>query len=130
MKWDNEFFQKRVFTEKQIDQYIQSAERDFAIAKEAVQVEVIFTFTYNAFLKLGIGLIAKRGYKVKSRTGHHVQIIEALSLIMNDEEITIYGNEMRRKRNMDLYAGGCLVSQKEALSYFKFVESLFKTEIK
>ncbi len=119
MTFDKEFFHCREFSEDQIDQYFSSAKRDLDIANNGKESEVIFTFTYHSFLKLGIVLIAFKGYKVKSRQGHHVQIIRQFSKILNDNKIEIYGEAMRRKRNIDLYAGGTLVTEKEAKEYLK-----------
>ncbi len=126
MKWNSAFFQKRPFTKQQIQQFFDNAERDLSIAMTNSSVEVIFTFTYNAFLKLGITLISSNDYKVKSRQGHHVQIIYQFSRLLKDEKIEIYGEAMRRKRNIDLYAGGCLVTQKEVKEYLNFVKKLLK----
>jgi len=36
------------------------------------------------------------------------------------------GNEMRKKRNFDLYSGGVLVSKKEALNYKEWLKKLFR----
>ena len=78
----------------------------------------------------GIFLIAKAGYKVRSRAGHHFKIVEKLSELLKDENIAILGNKMRQERNVGLYLGGLSVSQKEALEYLDFVKSVFeRTEI-
>ena len=74
-------------------------------------------------MKLVITLIAYKGYKVKSWQGHHVRTIQEFSDILSDERVGIYGEAMRRKRNIDLYAGGTLVSNKEVKEYFKFTKS-------
>ena len=106
--------------------FCHNAKKDLSVAKNSNVNEVIFTFAYQAFLKFGISAIAQEGYKVKSRMGHHIQIIHKLSEILNDEQVGFYGEAMRRKRNIDLYAGGTIVTKKEALEYLKFIEEISK----
>ena len=36
-------------------------------------------------------------------------------------------NEMRQKRNIDLYQGGALITDKDAESYLSFVSSVFES---
>lgn len=49
---------------------------------------------------------------------------------MNDPEVEILANEMRSKRNRDLYDGGILISEKEAKEYLEWVKQTFqKTQI-
>ncbi len=126
MTFTSEHFQKRKFTKEQINAYFKNAERDLKIAGSNNTSEVIFTFTYQAFLKLGITLIAYKGYKIKSKQGYHVRTIQEFSDILSDESVGIYGEAMRRKRNIDLYAGGTLVTNKEAREYFKFTKSILE----
>ena len=126
MLFDPKLFQKQEFTDEQIKTFFKSAERDLEIAVKSEFNEAIFTFTYQAFLKLGIALIASNGYKVKSREGHHIAIIKQLSVLLKDENIEFYGESMRRKRNVDLYMGGVTISEKETLEYRDFVENLIK----
>ena len=124
--FDSNFFEKRKFSIEQIQQFLTSAQRDFGIASKGQDPEVIFTFSYHAFLKLGISLIAWKGYKVKSRMDHHAQIVQHFSLILNDPDIEVYGEAMRRKRNIDLYLGGSIVTEKEVADYLEFTRSLLK----
>ncbi len=126
MLFEPDFFQKQSFTPEQIKQFWQNAEKDLAIAQKSDNPEVIFTFAYHALLKVGITLIASKGYKVKSRTGHHVHLLQKLSQLIGDPDIELYGEVMRRKRNADLYLGGSLVTQKEAEEYLRFLKELFK----
>ncbi len=85
---------------------------------------MIFKFSYDALVKTGITLIAACGCRVKSRQGHHIKILEKLSQILNDKDIQIIGEAMRKKRNLDLYQGGVLISQKEAAEYLHFVKKI------
>ena len=79
-------------------------------------------------MKGGISLIAKKGnVKTRSVPGHHIKILTKLSEILNDPDILAMGNAMRIKRNIDLYGGGEVVSEKEALEYFGFVEAVLKS---
>ncbi len=118
MNFDNKYFQKKDFTEISIARYFNNALKDFEIAKNSQHPEVIFKFSYDALTKSGIALIAFCGYKTKSRQGHHIKIIEKTSQILNDKDIEIMGDKMRRKRNLDLYEGGTIISLREAKSYF------------
>ena len=85
--------------------------RDLKIAKEDGISEVRFTYAYQALLKSGIALLAKKeSVKVRSTPGHHVAVITKMSEILKDEDINILGHRMRVKRNRDLYDGGDIIS--------------------
>lgn len=128
--FDPKFFVKMNFTQGQIEKYLQSVEHNLRIAESVRIPEVIFKFSYDALIKLGVALLAREGFKIKSRTGHHIKILEIMGLILQDEEVEIMGNVMRKKRNLDLYGEGVIVSTKEANTYFSFVKRLFtKTKL-
>lgn len=118
-------FEKFVFTTRQIENYFESASKDFNIAKNG-EPEVSFVFCYNCLLKLAIVVCAKNDLRVKARSGHHIALIEKLSEFLNDKEIEIIAQEMRSKRNKDLYGGGILVSNKDAQMYLSFICMLMK----
>jgi len=122
--FEPKFFEKRKFENKTIRKYFDGAARDFKIAKENKDSEVIFRFSYDSLVKTGIALIAFHGYRTKSRQGHHVKILEKLSQILNDKDIEIIGEAMRKKRNRDLYDGGIIISEKEAKEYLNFVKTV------
>ena len=124
MRFDNRFFQKRKFESRIIKRYFNNALKDFKIASKDRFPEVVFDFSYKALIKIGITLIAFQGYKSKSTTGHHVKIIEKLSQILKDENIKIIGDKMRKKRNLDLYTDGIIISQKETKEYLKFIKEV------
>ena len=87
-----------------------------------------FTYAYQALIKGGIALIAKIGkVKIRSVPGHHIKILEKMSEILKEETIFTIGNAMRMKRNLDLYSGGEIITEKEANEYLEFVESVLKT---
>ncbi|MCX6763197.1 MAG: hypothetical protein NTZ97_00470 [Candidatus Moranbacteria bacterium] len=119
-------FEKFNFSQKQISQYYDSAVRDFKIASESDVPEVSFRFCYDAILKLAIAVCARNGLRVKSKRGHHIELIHKLSEMINYPEIEVIGNEMRSKRNFDLYGGGTLISKKEAKSYIEWTRDIFK----
>lgn len=119
-------FEKFNFSKKQIARYYQAAVKDFKIADNAKVPEVIFRFCYDCLLKLAIAVCAAKGLKVKSRAGHHVELINKLSTYFTDPEIEILANEMRSKRNWDLYGGGVLITEKEAKSYLDWVRKIIK----
>lgn len=126
ISFESQHFQKLAFKEEQIGQFLKSALHDLKIAEESDISDVIFKFSYDALIKLGIALIAKKGYKVRSMAGHHVKILEKLSQLLKDEDILVLGNKMRQERNVNLYDGGFFVGEKDSLEYLKFVKSTFK----
>lgn len=123
--FDSKYFKKFEFKRKQTEKYLQAAYRDLKIANQSGVAEVEFQFTYNALIKLGIVLISRLGYKVKSRSGHHIKILEKMALILDDKDIYSIGNRMRKKRNTDLYEGGVLISEKEAEEYKNWLKKVF-----
>lgn len=124
--FDTKFFQKKKFEDKTISKYFRNAIKDLNIAIRSKEPEVIFNFSYFALVKIGIVLIAVCGHRVRSRIGHHIKILEKLSQTIKDENIEIIGNRMRKKRNLDLYEGGIIISQKEAKDYLDFVKGIIK----
>lgn len=126
INFNKESFQKFSFTDSQIDKYFKSAMESLHIAETVKISEVIFKFSYEALLKLCITVIAKAGYKVRSNKGHHIKILETASALLKDLNIKIIGNSMRLKRNMDLYSGGTIISEKQNLEYLKFVQTVLK----
>ena len=117
-------FEKQKFTDRQIEKYFNSALRDFEIASNSKIPEVIFKFSYDSLLKTAITICAKNNLRVKSRAGHHIELLKKLAKYLGDEEIIIISNEMRKKRNFDLYSGGILISEKEALNYKKWLKKI------
>ncbi len=126
INFESQYFQKLAFKKEQIEQFLKSALHDLKIAQDSDIPDVVFKFSYDALIKLGIMLIAKKGYKVRSATGHHVKILEKLSQLLKDEDILVLGNKMRQERNVNLYDGGFFVGEKDSLEYLKFVKSAFK----
>ena len=122
----SQHFQKLTFQKQQINQFLQSAQHDLKIAKQSEVPDVIFKFSYDALIKLGIALIAKKGYKIRSKAGHHIKILEKLSQLLKDEDVVVLGNKMRQERNVNLYDGGFFVGEKDSLEYLEFVKSTFK----
>lgn len=118
-------FEKFIFTSQQIEKYFESALKDFNVARGAGS-EVVFVFCYNCLLKLAITVCAKNNLRVKSRRGHHVALIIKLAEFLKDNEVEAIAQEMRAKRNKDLYTGGVLITAKEAAMYFEFTEKLLK----
>jgi hypothetical protein len=119
-------FERFKFSKKQIDKYYNSAKRDFKIACNSHVPEVTFRFCYDALVKLAIVVCAKQGLRVKARRGHRIELIKKLSKYLNDPEIELLANEMRVKRNKDLYGGGTLISMKEAKNYIQWIRQVFR----
>ena len=123
--FEREFFQKFKFTKKQIQQYFQNAVRDLEIARTDPYPEVRFNYCYQALIKAGIALFAKKGQvRVRSIPGHHVKILMKTSELLNDSDVLTIGNAMRMKRNLDFYGGGQPVTRKEVEDYLRFVEKV------
>ena len=120
--FEQEYFQKFKFTAAQINRYVESAARDLDIAKKDQFREVQFTYCYQALIKIGMAVLAKKGgVKVRSVVGHHIKILNKLSEIMDDPDIFTVGNAMRMKRNKDLYDAGAAITKKECDDYIAFV---------
>ncbi len=119
-------FEKFRFSRKQVERYYKSAKKDFKIASSYSDPEVSFRFCYDALLKLAIAVCAEKGLRAKAKRGHHRELIQKLSSFLEDNEINIVANEMRGKRNRELYNGGILISKKEAKSYLKWTRDIFK----
>jgi len=126
--YDQGFFRKFKFTPTQVEQHIQSAERDYDIAKNDGYLDVKFTYCYQALIKIGIAILAKKaGVKVRSVMGHHIKILEKLSEILNDPDVLTIGNVMRLKRNKGLYdAGTTVITKKEVDDYIVFVNGIIQ----
>lgn len=123
--FEKEFFKKVDLTQDQILSYLANAKRDFQIAKKDEFIEVKFQYTYQCLIKLGIALLSKVGkVKMRSVPGHHIKILSKMSEILNDPDIEHIGNAMRSKRNLDLYEGGTIISEKDVRAYMEFVEGI------
>ena len=58
--YDQEYFRKFKFTPTQVEQHVQNAERDYDIAENDGYLDVKFTYCYQALIKIGIAVLAKR----------------------------------------------------------------------
>ncbi|MCF7916706.1 MAG: hypothetical protein K9L61_02920 [Candidatus Omnitrophica bacterium] len=126
INFESRYFQKIPFKNEQVQQFLKAAFHDFEIAQNSTIPDVIFKFSYDALIKIGIALIAKNGYKARSTAGHHIKILEKLSQLLQEEDILIFGNKMRQERNANLYDGGFFVGEKASFEYRKFIENIFK----
>ena len=113
------------FSEKQITAYFRAAERDLRLAK-ADAAEVKFFFSYNCLLKLAQAVCARNGLRVKARAGHHIALSEKCADLLPDEQLKAVAQTMRDKRNRDLYDGGAVITDKEAVAYYTFTKNLLK----
>lgn len=123
---DKNFFSTQAFTADELEKLRKSAEKYLAISKKNREAEVKFHFTYMTLIKIGIYLIAKEGYRVKSRPGHHQMIIERLAELLKNEDVMLIGDKMRRSRNMDFYSADGMITETEAEKDFEFVEKIHK----
>lgn len=126
MKFDKDYFTGQTFTAEELDKYCKAAAHCITVAKKNDDRDVKFHFAYMALIKIGIYFLAKAGYRIKSRPGHHIKIIEALSVLLNDDDIIIIGDKMRKDRNLDFYSSDNMITNKETDEYMAFVEKLYK----
>lgn len=124
IKFDPKFFEKKEFEERTIFKYFANAVKDFQLSLKYKEPEIIFNFSYSALIKVGIALIASCGYRIRSKRGHHIKILEKLSQILNNKNIEIIGEKMRKKRNLNLYDGGIIIDLKETNQYLNFVKKI------
>lgn len=126
MKFDGKYFDSFKFTREQVKKNFDNALKDLKIAKEDVIPEVKFDYSYKSLIKAGIALASFYGKKVKSLPGHHIKIIEIITLESKDDSIDDIGNLMRSKRNTDFYGGGVNITEKECKEYLEFAENAVK----
>ena len=124
MKFEDKYFTKFNFTQEETKVHLKNALKDLDIAKKDKILEVKFNYAYTALIKGGITLLSYHQVKTKSVPGHHIKIIDTTARILKDDAIADIGNIMRSKRNLDLYAGGIEVTEKECKEYINFVEKV------
>lgn len=95
------------------------------IAEKYDDPEVRFQFVFNSLIKFGITLIASYGYKVNSRKGHHQKVLEKMSEILNNSDILISSERIRKTRNTDLYDGGTIITEKQSDEYLSFLKEVY-----
>jgi len=126
MVLNKDFFTKQNFDLATIKRYFSKAKSNLRIARDSKEPEVKFHFSYLALIQIGITLTATRNYRVKSKDGHHIMIIENLSEILGDKDMNAIGNRMRQKRNSDIYGEITAITSKEVKEYMSFVENVLK----
>jgi len=126
MTFNKDFFTKQSFDLATIKRYFSKAKSNLRIARDSKEPEVKFHFSYLALIQIGITLTATKNYRVKSKDGHHIMIIENLSDILENKDINAIGNRMRQKRNSDIYGEIAAITSKEAREYVSFVETILK----
>jgi hypothetical protein len=124
MIFDENYFSKQKFSGADIENYKASAKRDFEIAVKSKELEVKFHFSYMALIKIGLCSIAREGYRVKSRPGHHIKIIEALSKLMKNDDIIVIGDKMRKDRNIDFYEPAGTISNDDVAIFTGLIKDL------
>ena len=125
MMFESKYFKKMDFSQKQIENYFTSAIKDMKIAEKYDDPEVRFQFVFNSLIKFGITLIASYGYKVNSRKGHHQKVLEKMSEILNNIDILISSERIRKTRNTDLYDGGTIITEKQSDEYLSFLKEVY-----
>lgn len=123
-EFEDKYFTRFKFTPEQVEANLSNALHDLAIANKDEILEVKFNYAYTALLKSGIALLSRHQIKTKSVPGHHIKIIEKLAQLLSDETIADMANAMRSKRNLNLYSGGVVVTEKECKEYLAFAEKV------
>ena len=128
MKLDQKHFQKKHFSGDDLAKLAANCKRDLDIAKKSDVPEVVFKFSYDAFLKGCIALVAAEGYRPNSKLRHHRAVISAARRVLGSKfrDRIIYCDTMRKKRNLDLYGGGVIVSLSESRQFLKVVSEIFE----
>ena len=126
MKFEDRYFAEFNFSKGQIKKNFDNALKDLDIAKKDKILEVKFNYAYTALIKASVTLLSFYGVRVRSVPGHHIKMIEKTAQILGDDSISIIGNLMRSKRNLDLYAGGVEATEKECREYIKFVDKVLE----
>ena len=121
---DRNYFIKQIFTAEELGKIRKAINRSLGIAQKREEPEVSFYFAYMTLIKMGIYCLARDGYRVKGKPGHHKKIIEYLSHTLKNKEILVVGDKMRRDRNFDLYSTGIFISEKELAEYIEFIEKI------
>jgi len=124
MNFEDKYFIKFKFIGEQVRKNFNNALKDLNIAKRDRILEVKFNYAYSALIKAGITLLSYYQVRIKSVPGHHIKIIEKIAEILKDGAIYDIGNAMRSKRNLDLYAGGIVVTEKECKEYITLVKGV------
>jgi hypothetical protein len=120
-------FEQFDYSPVQIKKYYQAATRDLQLVILAGAPEIVFYLAYNIIIKTAMAVCAKNNLRVKSRAGHHIELIRKLAEYLADPEIEDVASKMRSKRNRDLYDGGVITSEKEADFYIHFCQKLIKS---
>jgi len=126
MKFEDKYFAQFRFSGEQIEKNPNNAIKDLEIAKTVNILDVKFNYAYVALIKAGIALLSFHRVRIKSVPGHQVKIIEKTAQVLGDGSIEALGNVMRQKRNLDFYAGGIEVTEKECRDYVAFVDNALK----
>jgi len=123
------------FSEKQVKDRLDLAERDLSIAKDvlASSPEWSFNIAYNAMHQSGRALMLHEGYRTVGE-GHHVTVIRFLEIFLGNgyEKPLQLMDRMRRQRNRATYDMAGTISKTqadEALETAKEFVSLIKRKI-
>ena len=117
-------FEQFNYSSEQIRKYYDAAVKDLRLAEQANAPELVFYACYNIIIKTAMAICAKNNLRVKSRTGHHIELIDKLVEYLEYSEIKDAADKMRSKRNRDLYDGGTVTSEKEAEFYLALCQEL------
>jgi len=126
MGFNEELFQKQIFDASTVKKFLREAEVDLGLAYQNSEPRAQFWFVYSSFLRCGMALMATRGYRVRSKEGHHIFIIQKIAEILNDSSILDAGDYMRKKRNKDAYREIVSPTEEEISRYLNFVSDIYK----
>lgn len=126
IRFEEEYFQKFAYTSQQIGKYFQNAAKDLQLAKGLESSEAAYRIGYESIIKVGIAVIAKHGYKVRSNMGHHYKILQKIADITGLRDEINFLQQVRRKRNIDLYEGGFSFSETDVRNLIGVAEKIFR----
>jgi len=93
---------------EEIGRLMAAAERSLADARvDAISAETRFDAAYRAITQIGLAALMQQGYRPDTnRPGHHMTIIQTLTLTLGiEKERIIVLDTLRRKRNLADYTG-------------------------
>lgn len=87
-------FEKFVFSAERIRKYYETAARDFHLLEKEKQPELMFYLCYNVIIKLAMAVCAKNNLRVKSQSGHHLELVDKLAEILKNSDIKRIANKI------------------------------------
>ncbi|MCK4666110.1 hypothetical protein KAU33_05150 [Candidatus Dependentiae bacterium] len=123
---NRKYFTNIEFSNESIHKFLESSHRDYKIATESKEEIVSFMFIYNSIIKASIALMAHHGLKLRSIPGHHKILLETVKELLGSKfqsNLDLF-QDMRKRRNSDLYKCSIHISKTEIKEYLKEAKAL------